>query len=92
MSPHIEFEEMSAPVFAPPRALGPVLFSTYVSKTLWVPMDQRSIEEHVARDLLAYFTGQHPTGVKYDDQPHEVRELWLGAARVAISAIKAFQT
>ena len=55
-------------------------------------MDQRSIEEQVARELLNYFTGQHPTGVKYDDQPHEVRELWLGAARVAIGAIKASQT
>ena len=36
--------------------------------------DRRSVEEHLARELLNYFTGQHPTGVKYEDQPQEVRE------------------
>ena len=49
----------------------------------------QSSEERVARELLNYFTGQHPTGVKYDNQPQEVRELWLGAARVAIKALQA---
>jgi hypothetical protein len=50
--------------------------------------DRRSVEEHLARELLNYFTGQHPTGVKYEDQPQEVRELWLGAARVAMKALQ----
>lgn len=51
-------------------------------------MDERTIEEHVARKLLEYFTGAHPTGVKYEDQPQNVKDLWLGAARVAIMAIR----
>jgi hypothetical protein len=50
--------------------------------------DRRSVEEHLARELLNYFTGQHPTGVKYEDQPPEVRELWLGAARVAMKVLQ----
>ena len=50
--------------------------------------DRRSVEEHLARELLNYFTGQHPTGVKYEDQPQEVRELWLGAARVAMKVLQ----
>ena len=50
--------------------------------------DRRSVEEHLARELLNYFTGQHPTGVKYEDQPPDVRELWLGAARVAMKALQ----
>ena len=54
-------------------------------------MDQQTIEEHVARELLHYFTGEHPTGVKYEDQPKEVQDLWLGAARVAIKAVRGFQ-
>lgn len=73
-------------------ALGPFPLSPPRAVNWVAPMDQRSIEENVARELLHYFTGQHPTGVKYDDQPQEVRELWLGAARIAISAIKASQT
>jgi hypothetical protein len=52
--------------------------------------DWQSAEEHIARELLNYFTGQHPTGVKYDNQPQEVRELWLGAARVAVKALQEF--
>ena len=52
--------------------------------------DRRSVEEHLARELLNYFTGQHPTGVKYEDQPPDVRELWLGAARVAMKALQEF--
>jgi hypothetical protein len=47
-----------------------------------------TIEEHVARELLHYFTGQHPTGVKYDDMPEDVKALWLGAAGVAIRAVQ----
>ena len=50
--------------------------------------DRRPIEEHLARELLNYFTGLHATGVKYDDQPPDVRELWLGAARVAMKALQ----
>jgi len=50
-------------------------------------MDQRSMGEHVARELLNYFTGERQAAVRYEDQPQEVRDLWLGAARVAIEAI-----
>ena len=49
---------------------------------------QADIEERVARDLLRYFTGQHPTGVRYEDQPVDVKDLWIGAARVAINAVR----
>jgi hypothetical protein len=51
-------------------------------------MDEQTIEEHVARKLLEYFTDESPTGVKYENQPQNVKELWLGAARVAITAIR----
>jgi hypothetical protein len=51
--------------------------------------DRRRVEEHIARELLNYFTGEHPTGVRYENQPPEVRELWLGAARVAVKALQA---
>jgi hypothetical protein len=50
--------------------------------------NQVDIEERVARDLLRYFTGQHPTGVRYEDQPVDVKDLWIGAARVAINAVQ----
>jgi hypothetical protein len=50
--------------------------------------DPRRVEEFLARELLNYFTGHHPTGVKYENQPQEVRELWLGAARVAMKALQ----
>ena len=49
---------------------------------------RRRVEEHVARELLDYFTGCRPTGVKYENQPDEVKELWLGAARVAMKALQ----
>jgi hypothetical protein len=55
-------------------------------------MDEQTIEEHVARKLLEYFTGEHLTGVNYDDQPQNVKDLWLGAARIAIKAIKEPRT
>jgi hypothetical protein len=32
-------------------------------------MDEQTIEEHVARKLLEYFTDESPTGVKYENQP-----------------------
>jgi hypothetical protein len=48
----------------------------------------QSVEEHLARELLHYFTGIHPPGLKYEDQPQDVKELWLGAARVAIKALQ----
>jgi hypothetical protein len=54
-------------------------------------MDEQTIEEHVARKLLEYFTDESPTGVKYENQPQNVKELWLGAARVAINAIRGPQ-
>jgi len=50
-------------------------------------MVQESIEERVARELLNYFIGERPTAVKYEDQPQDVRDLWIGAARVAIRAV-----
>ena len=50
--------------------------------------NQADLEEKVARDLLRYFTGQHPTDVRYEDQPLEVKDLWIGAARVAINAVR----
>jgi hypothetical protein len=50
--------------------------------------NEDDIEEKVARDLLHYFTSEHPTGVKYEDQPQDVKNLWLGAARVAIKAVR----
>jgi hypothetical protein len=43
------------------------------------------VEGERAAELLHYFTGEHPSGVEYEDQPKEVRDLWLGAARVAIN-------
>jgi len=49
---------------------------------------RRCVEEHVARELLGYFTGCRPNGVKYENQPEEVKELWLGAARVAMKALQ----
>jgi hypothetical protein len=55
-----------------------------------IDSDWQSAEEHLARELLNYFTGQRPTGVNYDNQPEEVRELWLGAARVAMKALQEF--
>jgi hypothetical protein len=30
---------------------------------------QKTIGEHVTRELLHYFTGEHSTGVNYEDQP-----------------------
>jgi hypothetical protein len=48
----------------------------------------QGVEEHLARELLHYFTGIHPPGVKYEDQPQDVKELWLGAARVAIKVLQ----
>ncbi len=50
-------------------------------------MDQQIIEEHVAQKLLEYFTGERSTGVKYENQPQNVKQLWLGGARVALRAI-----
>jgi len=49
---------------------------------------RQSAEEHLARELLRYFTGLHPPGLNYEDQPSDVQELWLGAARVAIRALQ----
>jgi hypothetical protein len=49
--------------------------------------DLRKVEEHLARKLFHYFTGLHPPGLKFEDQPPDVRELWLGAARVAIETM-----
>jgi hypothetical protein len=60
-----------------------------VSNERQLPLDspQQSVEERLARELLHYFTGFHPSGVNYDDQPQDVKDLWLGAARVALKAI-----
>jgi len=54
-------------------------------------MDQPQInelEDKVARELLNYFTGTRQTAVNYEDQPQDVRDLWVGAARVAIRIIR----
>ena len=54
-----------------------------------LPLDslQQSEEERLARELLHYFAGFNASGVKYEDQPQDVKNLWLGAARVALKAV-----
>ena len=54
--------------------------------------NKQNVEEHIARELLHYFTGVHPTGVRYEDQPEYVKDLWLGAARVALKALQEIST
>jgi hypothetical protein len=49
---------------------------------------QQSAEEHLARELLHYFTVLTPPGLNFEDQPQDVKELWLGAARVAMKALR----
>ena len=51
-------------------------------------VDGQKIVEHLARELLNYFNGYHPPGVNYDDQPQHVKDLWQGAARVAMKALQ----
>jgi hypothetical protein len=66
-----------------------------VSNERQLPLDslQQSVEERfgeeerLARELLHYFTGFYPSGVNYDDQPRDVKNLWLGAARGALKAV-----
>jgi len=48
----------------------------------------QSVEKHLARELFHYFTGIHPPVLNYEDQPQDVQELWLGAARVAMKALR----
>ena len=50
--------------------------------------DCQKIAEHLARELLNYFNGCHPPGVNYDDQPQNIKDLWQGAARVAMKALQ----
>jgi hypothetical protein len=45
-------------------------------------------EDEVARQLFNYFTGTRQPAAKYEDQPQDVKDLWIGAARVAIRFIK----
>lgn len=63
--------------------------SDNVSREQQLPLDslQQSVEERLARELLHYFTSFNSSGVKYEDQPQDVKDLWLGAARVALKAI-----
>jgi len=55
-------------------------------------MDPASIEEQVARELLHYFTASRKDAVTFENQPPDVQDLWLGAARVAIETISKLQT
>ena len=48
----------------------------------------QNVEEHLARELLHYFTVLTPPGLNFEDQPQDVKELWLGAARVAMKALR----
>jgi hypothetical protein len=54
-------------------------------------MEQRTLEEHVARELLDYFTGERQTGVIYEEQPQHVKDLWLGAACAVVKALQNFE-
>jgi len=45
---------------------------------------RQGVEEHLARELLNYFTSES----SFENQPPDVRELWLGAVRVAMKALQ----
>jgi hypothetical protein len=45
------------------------------------------LEKQLARKLFHYFTGARQQ-LKFEDQPFDVQELWLGAARVAVETLQ----
>jgi hypothetical protein len=49
--------------------------------------DLEGLEKQLARKLFHYFTGARQQ-LKFEDQPFDVQELWLGAARVAIETLQ----
>lgn len=52
------------------------------------PMGADETVESLASALLTYFAGSNSVNPHYDRQPEYVKDLWRGAARVAIELLR----